>query len=203
MLHLIKINTQPQDWGYRLVIAEVNKRNEPLNHSLLKGKRMATTIAPHKSSRNNNALNQAMQKTLTSTYGLYLATHNYHWNVEGEQFVSLHTLFEAQYNELFLAIDRIAERIRALGHYALPFEEDHIPQISKMISNPLNKETDANLRAERMVHNLIALTGTVINVCRKAKEEACNAKDDETENMLVERITAHQKALWMLESVFK
>lgn len=161
------------------------------------------TEQSYESARADNAVVQSLQKTLSGTYGLYLATHNYHWNVEGAKFVSLHTLFEDQYKELFLAIDLIAERIRVLGKYALPFEEDNVTTISKMISNPLNKETDANLRADRMVHNLVALTGDVINLCQTAKEEAQDAEDDETENLMIERITAHQKALWKLESILK
>jgi starvation-inducible DNA-binding protein len=164
---------------------------------------MTTTTTPHKSTQTSDAVAQALQEVLEGTYGLYLATHNYHWNVEGEKFVTLHTLFEGQYNELFLAVDLVAERIRALGKYALPFEGDNIIKISKMISNPLNKETDANLRADRMVLNLTTLTGDLINICRAAKEEALNAEDDETGSLIIERITAHQKALWMLESTLK
>jgi len=161
------------------------------------------TVPPLKSAQTDNAVAQSLQKVLSGTYGLYLATHNYHWNVEGAKFIPLHTLFEGQYKELFLAIDLIAERIRALGIYALPFEEDNVTSISKMISNPLNKETDANLRADRMVNNLVALTGAVINLCQTAKEEAQDAEDDETENLMIERITTHQKALWILESTLK
>ena len=146
---------------------------------------------------------QTLQKVLAGTYGLYLATHNYHWNVEGNLFVSLHSLFESQYNELFLAVDLIAERIRALGDYALPFEGDTIIQISKMTSNALNKEIDATLRAHRMLLNLIDLTESAILSCQTAKAAAKDATDDESENLMIERITAHQKALWMLRAASK
>lgn len=151
----------------------------------------------------NDAVSKTLQNVLASTYGLYLATHNYHWNVEGSKFVQLHTLFESQYNALFQAVDLIAERIRALGDYALPFEGDSIIQISKMTSNALNKETAADDRADRMVQNLIELNEAVIKSCQASKKIAQNVRDDESENMLVERITAHQKALWMLSSVLK
>ncbi len=146
---------------------------------------------------------QALQNVLANTYGLYLATHNYHWNVEGKRFALLHNLFEMQYNDLFQAVDVIAERIRALGDYALPFEGDSIIKLSKMTPNSLNKETDADARADRMLHNLIALTMDVVTSCQLAKEEAQEEDDDETENLMVERITAHQKALWMLGSSVK
>ncbi|MEK7801679.1 MAG: ferritin-like domain-containing protein, partial [Pseudomonadota bacterium] len=112
-------------------------------------------------------------------------------------------LFEGQYTELFEAIDAIAERIRSLGDYALPFEGDNILQISKMTSNSLNKEDNANDRADRMVNNLIALNEAVINHCQAAKNICRDVKDDETENMIVERVTIHQKAIWMLRSVLK
>jgi starvation-inducible DNA-binding protein len=145
----------------------------------------------------------ALQRVLANTYGLYLATHNYHWNVEGRNFASLHSLFGAQYNELFLAIDVIAERIRALGEYALPFEGDNITHISSMTSNALNKETDAEARTDRMIHNLMALTDDVIESCQSAKEEAQDVEDNETEDMMITRISAHQNSLWMLGSILK
>ncbi|MBY0427722.1 MAG: DNA starvation/stationary phase protection protein, partial [Alphaproteobacteria bacterium] len=137
-----------------------------------------------------NAVTLALQDVLANTYGLYLATHNYHWNVEGEKFVPLHALFNSQYNELFIAIDEIAERIRTLGEYALPFEGENIINLLKTVSNPLNKETDANARANRMVHNLIALNDEVINSCQVAKEACQEVYDDESENVMIERITA-------------
>jgi len=151
----------------------------------------------------HSAVAQTLQNVLANTYGLYLATHNYHWNVEGSKFVPLHTLFEGQYNELFLAIDSIAERIRALGEYALPFEGENVVQISRMTSNALNKETAADDRAVRMVQNLVELNEAVVKSCQTCKKVAQNVRDDESENLMVERITAHQKALWMLGSILK
>jgi starvation-inducible DNA-binding protein len=157
----------------------------------------------HQPKHANNVVAQTLQSVLANTYGVYLATHNYHWNVEGKNFVSLHTLFEGQYNELFLAVDRIAERIRALGDYALPFEGENVVQISRMTSNALNKETAADDRAERMLQNLIELNESVVKSCQASKKVAQNVRDDESENLMVERITAHQKALWMLQSALK
>ncbi len=146
---------------------------------------------------------QSLQDVLSNTYGVYLVTHNYHWNVEGKHFGQLHELLSVQYNELFQAIDVLAERIRALGEYALPFEGESIMAISKMTSNPLNKEKDAGDRAQRMLNNLIKLNDAVILSCQISKTAAKNSLDDETENLMVERITAHQKALWMLKSSAK
>jgi starvation-inducible DNA-binding protein len=151
----------------------------------------------------SNPMAESLQDVLANTYGLYLATHNYHWNVEGQKFLPLHMYFETQYNELFLAVDTIAERIRALNMYALPFEGDNLTQITKLTSNALNKELESDERAMRMVQNLIALNESTVKSCQISKKIAQNLRDDETENLLIERITVHQKALWMLSSIAK
>jgi len=164
---------------------------------------MKNPVPLHNPKQFNNPVTEYMQDVLAGTYGLYLATHNYHWNVEGSKFVQLHELFEHQYNELFIAVDVIAERIRAMGDYALPAEGEDILKISKMTSSALNKETNADQRADRMVNNLIAMNETVVKSCQEAKEEFRNAHDDESENLMIERITVHQKALWMLRSIVK
>ncbi len=159
-----------------------------------------TITTLHKPKQSSTPLGQALQDVLAGTYGVFLTTHNYHWNVEGENFVSLHSLFDAQVKELFAAIDNIAERIRAIGEYALPFEDETITQISKMTSNALNKETDASSRSNRMLHNLVSLNDAVIKSCQTAKKLCHQQHDDESENVIIERITAHQKAVWMLHS---
>ncbi len=164
---------------------------------------MKNTLAVSTPAKINIEVADSLQTVLADTYGLYLITHNYHWNVEGSRFVELHKLFDEQYNELFQAIDVVAERIRALNTYALPFEGDSIIRISKMTSNALNKETDADARADRMIHNLISLNGAVIASCQTAKEKCKDMQDDESENLMIERITAHQKAIWMLRSIIK
>lgn len=157
----------------------------------------------HKPKVAESHMSKDLQKVLANTYGLYLATHNYHWNVEGLHFVSMHKLFGEQYNELFQAIDVIAERIRALDFYALPFEGKEILETLQKTSNAMNKEVDVNSRAARMVHNLIEMNESVIECCQSAKKEAQHSKDDETENLMVERITIHQKVTWMLRSIVR
>jgi starvation-inducible DNA-binding protein len=157
----------------------------------------------HQQKKTDGSLAESLQIVLGNTYGLYLETHNYHWNVEGNNFFPLHKLFEDQYNSLFEAIDVIAERIRALECYALPFEGDEILTMLKTTSNALNKETDSSARNTRMIHNLIDINEKVIMSCQSTKGEAQHMGDDETENLMVERITYHQKALWMLKSTVK
>ncbi len=164
---------------------------------------MNALVTLHQPKTSDNPVAAALQKTLADTYGLYLATHNYHWNVEGPNFLTLHAMFGEQYNALIAAVDDIAERIRALGDYALPFEDDGIMRLLKSTSNPLNKEADAKDRAMRMVHNLIMLHQAVLASCKATAEISDDADDDATENLMVERITYHQKALWMLTSIAK
>lgn len=157
----------------------------------------------HQTKESTPPISESLQNVLSNTYGLYFATHNYHWNVEGSQFINLHKLFDEQYNELFQAVDIIAERIRALESYAIPFKDKDILNILKTTSDAINKETDVNTRALRMVHNLIDMNQTVINICQLTKNEAQAVEDDETESLMVERVTAHQKALWILRSIVK
>jgi starvation-inducible DNA-binding protein len=157
----------------------------------------------HKPKESENPVSKNLQQVLANTYGLYLATHNYHWNVEGLHFVALHELFSDQYNELFESIDVIAERIRSLGFYALPFEGSEILNTLQTTSNAMNKEADANARASRMVHNLIEMNDSVIESCQSTKKECQNSNDDESEDLMIGRITTHQKAIWMLKSIIK
>ncbi len=164
---------------------------------------MNTLVTLYQPKMSDNPVAAALQKVLADTYGLYLATHNYHWNVEGPNFVALHALFSEHYNALIVAVDDIAERIRALGDYALPFEGDDILKLLKSTSNALNKEANTNERAMRMVHNLISLHGSVVESCNTAIKTARQEKDAETENLMVERVTYHQKTLWMLSSIVK
>jgi starvation-inducible DNA-binding protein len=161
------------------------------------------SVTLHTPPKDHNSAAISLQNVLAGTNGLCLITQTYHWNVEGTLFAPLHSLFEDQYNELFKAVDVIAERIRSLGAYAMPFEDDSILQISKTTSNPLNKEKDATARSKRMVHNLINLNNDMIEMCQSSKNIARNTNDDETENLMVERITTHQKSLWMLNSILK
>lgn len=164
---------------------------------------MSNSVALQHPKQSSNPVTTALQDVLASTYGLFLSTHTYHWNVEGGNFIPLHKLFEGQYTELFEAVDEIAERIRALGDYAHSFDDNQIFEVSKNISSPMNKEPTADERASRMVHNLIMMNQAVMNKCQSAKAESQKANDDETENLMVTRVTVHQKALWMLNSIVK
>ena len=147
-----------------------------------------------------NSVAAALNDVLRETYKLYLTANHHHWNVEGPQFVSLHTLFEEQYTEMAEAIDEIAERIRTLGEYALPF--DGQGDIVADVKAPLG-EKDGNARAKKMVEQLIALNESVVKSLEIAKDAAADADDNESEDLTIGRITVHQKALWMLKSLNK
>ena len=150
--------------------------------------------------KSNSPVSQALNEVVKETYILLTQTHQHHWNVEGPMFVSLHELFEKQYNELFTAIDEVAERVRALDDYALPFKDNAtFPNMNAAV----NDNNDATEAAQQMVQELIEQNQKVIDACQKAKEEAVKSEDDETEDLTIERITAHQDAIWMLKSVIK
>lgn len=164
---------------------------------------MAKNAVKSSSALSSNPVAQALQEVLKETYSVFLLTHNYHWNVEGPQFVSLHALFEQQYTELFQAIDVIAERIRALGDYALPHYYEEILSGLQQVRNPVGREKDKTAVSERMIHNLIEVNNRVVEAAQAAKQAAARAGDDESQDLAIERISVHQKTLWMLNSIVR
>lgn len=129
--------------------------------------------------------------TLADTYTLYLKTQNYHWHVKGPQFKSLHELFEAQYLELAGAVDEIAERIRILGETAPATFKEYLAL--KTIA-----EGDSSLTASEMVKSLAKDHGTLVNDLNQAMKLAQDHHDEGTVNLLANRLSAHEKAKWML-----
>lgn len=135
----------------------------------------------------------SLKKVLADSYTLYLKTQNYHWNVTGSNFQSLHTLFEVQYNDLFLAVDLIAERIRALG-YKAPGSFKAYTSITKI------EDGNEDASAEEMVKGLADDQGLIIKTLNEALKEAQAQDDEGTIGLLVDRITIHEKNIWMLRS---
>jgi starvation-inducible DNA-binding protein len=134
----------------------------------------------------------ALEQVLTDTYALYAKTHGYHWNVEGPRFSQLHLLFETQYNELWAALDLMAERIRALGHYAPSGES---------IAGKTVIKTDASVPNEDgMLANLASGNEAVVKAARAALETAEEAGDQATADLMTERVAAGEKAAWMLRA---
>jgi starvation-inducible DNA-binding protein len=133
---------------------------------------------------------------LADTYTLYLKTHNFHWNVTGPMFNTLHLMFETQYNELALAVDTIAERIRALGHPAPGSYKD----FSKLSSI---KEASGVPEARTMIKQLVEGQEAVVRTARKVFPVAEKASDEPTCDLLTQRMQTHEKTAWMLRSMLK
>jgi starvation-inducible DNA-binding protein len=131
---------------------------------------------------------------LADSYTLYLKTHNYHWNVEGPLFNTLHQMFEDQYSELALAIDEIAERIRALGE---PAPGSYVAY-SKLTSI---EEEESVPSAEEMIRQLVKGQETVVRTARQAFKAAEAASDEPTADLLTQRMQVHEKNAWMLRSM--
>lgn len=134
-----------------------------------------------------------LKKLLADTYTLYLKTQNYHWNVTGLNFHSLHTLFEMQYTELALAVDLLAERIRALGAKA----PGSFAEFSSLTSI---KEVSGDERAEQMIANLAADHETLAKELRADLIKIAENHDDVTQDLLTQRAGAHEKTAWMLRA---
>lgn len=145
---------------------------------------------------NENAVAQGLAEVLADSYTLLIKTHNYHWNVEGPQFKSLHELFEEQYTDIFAAVDTIAERIRALGEKA-PGSHAEFQELSAL------KDGDSGKDAKAMVEELISDNETLIGRAHKVSETAADAGDKPTEDLLIERIAQHQEAVWMMRSTLR
>jgi len=131
---------------------------------------------------------------LADTYTLYLKTHNYHWNVTGPMFQTLHLMFEQHYNELALAVDEIAERMRALGVYA-PGTYKAYASLSSI------PEEDTVPAAEDMIRNLVAAHETVVRTARSVFATAEAASDEPTADLLTQRMQVSEKTAWMLRSL--
>lgn len=133
-------------------------------------------------------------RLLADTYTLYLKTHNYHWNVTGPMFQTLHLMFETQYNELALAVDLIAERIRALGVYA-PGTYAAYAKLSSI------KEEEGVPNAKTMVLNLVKGHEAVARTAREIFPAAEEGNDEATLDLLTQRLQLHEKTAWMLRSL--
>jgi len=139
---------------------------------------------------------EGLSKLLADSYTLYLKTHNFHWNVTGPMFQTLHLMFQTQYTEMWTSIDLIAERLRSLdapapGTYA---------QFSKLASI---KETVGVPKAQDMITKLVEGHETVARTARKSFAVAQDANDQPTSDLLTQRMQVHEKTAWMLRSLLE
>jgi starvation-inducible DNA-binding protein len=155
---------------------------------------MTMTTTDTRAVENREAIADGLSRLLADTYTLYLKTQNYHWNVTGPMFPTLHLLFERQYNELALAVDLIAERLRALDAHA-PASYREFAQYTTI------DEDDDRPDASEMIHRLLAGQESVIRTARSIFPAVEEAHDDPTADLLTQRTEAHQKAAWMLRSL--
>lgn len=137
---------------------------------------------------------EGLSNLLADTYTLYLKTHNFHWNVTGPQFNTLHVMFEEQYTELAAAVDEIAERIRALGFPA----PGTYTAYSKLTSL---SEEEGVPTAEKMIAQLVEGQEAVVRTARSVFPAAEKAGDEPTADLLTQRMQIHEKTAWMLRSM--
>jgi len=146
--------------------------------------------------QDRKAIAQGLSRLLADTYTLYLKTHNFHWNVKGPMFQTLHLMFETQYNELALAVDLIAERIRALGYPA----PGSYAEYAKLSSIRDAREVPA---ATKMIAELVAGQEAVVRTARAIFPLAEKANDEPTADLLTQRMQTHEKTAWMLRSLLE
>ena len=148
------------------------------------------------SAKDRAKIAQGLSRLLADTYVLYLKTHNFHWNVTGPMFNTLHLMFMDQYNELWLALDLMAERIRSLGHPA----PGTYAEFSKLASIA---ETPGVPKAEQMIKLLVQGNEAVVKTARSILPLSDKASDEPTTDLLTQRMQIHEKNAWMLRSLLE
>jgi starvation-inducible DNA-binding protein len=160
-----------------------------------------TRISPNSASidigideADRRSIAEAVSRVLADTYTLYLKTHNYHWNVTGPMFNTLHLMFEAQYNEMWSAADLLAERIRSLGFFA-PGSYAQFADLTVIA------EADGVPDAEEMIADLVRGHEAVARTVRSVFATVDAAHDESTADLLTQRLQVHEKTAWMLRSI--
>lgn len=139
---------------------------------------------------------RSLNQVLADSYALMSLTHLAHWNIEGPGFFALHTAFQTQYEELFIAVDEIAERIRALGAYATG-------GLGALAAAAQMKEFVSPLPQEEYVRALLVANEKLVKDAATARDLAGDVNDPESQDLMIGRITLHQKTAWMLKSFLK
>jgi starvation-inducible DNA-binding protein len=148
------------------------------------------------SNKDRAAIAKGLSRLLADTYVVYLKTHNFHWNVEGPMFQTLHQMFMEQYTEAWNAIDLVAERIRSLGHFA----PATFAEFAKLTSI---RETSGQPKAEEMVRLLVEGNEAVVRTARSLFPAVDEAGDEPTADLLTQRMQIHEKNAWMLRSLLE
>ena len=148
------------------------------------------------SEKDRQRIADGLSRLLADNFALYLKTHNFHWNVKGPMFQTLHVMFEQQYNELWLALDAIAERIRALG-FPAPGTTSQLARLSSIAETPGVPD------AKDMVRILVQGHEAVARTARKIFPAVDKAGDEPTADLLTQRLQVHEKTAWMLRSLLE
>ena len=148
------------------------------------------------SAKDRAAVAAELSNMLADSYTLYMMTHNFHWNVEGPMFNTLHAMFMTQYTEQWTALDNIAERIRALGHYA-PGTYAEYAKLSSI------REPSSVPKAMEMIRLLVQGNEAVAKTARSALNRADQANDQPSADLLTQRLDIHEKNAWMLRSLLQ
>lgn len=148
------------------------------------------------SEKDRKEIAEGLSRLLADTYTLYLKTHNFHWNVTGPHFQTLHAMFETQYTELADAVDQIAERIRALG-FPAPGSYQEFGKLTSI------REQVGVPRAEQMIELLVEGQETVVRTARSIFPAVDRAQDEPTADLLTQRMQTHEKTAWMLRSLLE
>lgn len=159
-------------------------------------KELSSSINIGISEDDRTAIAEGLSRLLADTYTLYLKTHNFHWNVTGPMFNTLHLMFEAQYTELTLAVDLIAERIRSLGIPA-PATYSAYAKLTSIA------ETEGVPKATEMIKLLVEGQESVVRTARSIFPIAKKANDEPTADLLTQRLQVHEKTAWMLRSLLE
>lgn len=148
------------------------------------------------SEKDRKKIVEGLARMQADTYTLYLKTHNFHWNVTGPMFQTLHLMFQAQYNETWLAVDTIAERIRALG-FPAPGSYKEFAALTEI------KDSARVPNAREMIRQLVDGQETVVRTARSVLPIAEAAGDQPTADVLTQRMTVHEQNAWMLRSLLE
>lgn len=142
---------------------------------------------------NRKPITVGLLQLLATTYSLYLKTQNFHWNVTGPIFNMLHAFFETQYEELAKAVDTIAERVRALDHYA-PGSFTEFAKLTRI------KDAVGKKNAEEMIEELVADHRIMVDLLKELLPISEDCEDLVSQDLLIQRLSIHEKSIWMLES---
>ena len=178
---------------------EINTHNEPFRRKVMQTQGAKTNAIPVNigiDEDNRAKIAEGLSRLLADTYTLYLKTHNFHWNVTGPMFQTLHLMFETQYTELSTAVDLIAERIRALG-YPAPGTYSEYVRLSSI------SETPGVPKAKEMIRLLVEGQEAVVRTARSIFPLLEEVNDEPTADLLTQRMQVHEKTAWMLRSLLE